>query len=451
MTVGSPMKLILQFSIPLLLGNIFQQMYNLVDTIIVGRYLGLSALSSVGATGSITFLIIGFCLGACSGLAIPVAQQFGARKYKEMRSYVMNGAYVAAALAVLMTVMTLVLCRWMLTAMNTPEDIYEGSYIYLMIIFAGIPFTILYNVVSGILRSLGDSKTPFLFLLLSTVINIVLDLVLIIVAQMGIAGAALATIAAQAVSGILCFLYMKRKYEILKIEKEERRLDWGKVKTLSIMGIPMGLQYSITAIGTIMMQSAINALGTVYVAAFTAAAKIKQFAMCPYDGFANASATFCSQNLGAKKIDRIYKGLGSSILVSVIYSIGIGIVLILAGSKIAMIFVTGEEAEVAEVLGYAQQYLTCTGYFYVLLALLNNVRMTIQGLGYSGLSMWAGLSELVARGVMSLFVIPKYGFIAVCFTDQTAWAAASVCVVLLFQYVMRRIRKQLPDQKATPR
>lgn len=440
MTTGSPMKLILQFSIPLLLGNLFQQMYNLVDTIIVGKYLGLNALSAVGATGAITFLIIGFCLGACSGLAIPVAQQFGAAKYDQMRGYVTNAMYVAGFLAIIMTIATMLGCRWILEAMGTPADIIDGSYDYLIIIFAGIPFTILYNVVSGVIRALGDSKTPFKFLVVATIINIILDLVFIIVLGFGVSGAGLATIMAQAISGVLCFIFMKKRFPILKSTKQERALDWKKVRVLAVMGLPMGLQYSITAIGSIMLQSAINGLGTVYVATYTAAGKIKQFAMCPFDGFANASATFCSQNLGAKKIDRIYKGLRSSIFASLIYAIFIGVVLIFAGGKLALIFVDASETEV---LANVSFYLKCAGYFYVMLAILNNTRMTIQGLGYSGLSIWCGLTELAARGIMSLFVIPKYGFIAACFTDQSAWLSAAIVVIILFEYVMRRIKKNI--------
>lgn len=437
MTNGSPMKLILQFSVPLLFGNIFQQMYNLVDTIIVGRALGLNALSSVGATASIIFLIIGFCLGTCSGIVIPVAQQFGAQKYSQMRSYVMNAAYLALFLAISVTVLTVLCCRPILMAMRTPEDIFQGAYDYLIVIFYGIPFTFLYNVTSGVIRALGDSKTPFYFLVLSTILNVGLDLAFILYFHLGVAGAAYATVTAQAVSGILCLWYMKKKFDILICSREEIRLDFKKIRTLFTMGVPMGLQYSITAVGSIMMQSAVNSLGTIYVSACTAATKIKQFAMCPYDAFATASSTFGSQNLGAKKIDRIGKGLQSSLFISICYSIVIGFVLVFFGSKIALIFVDASETKVLE---YVQLLLTCSGFFYVFLALLNNIRMTIQGLGYSGLSMIAGASELIARAVMSLFVIPRVGYLAVCFTDQTAWIAATICVVILYHHVMKNIR-----------
>ncbi len=440
LTVGKPLQLILQFSIPLVFGNLFQQMYNMVDTIIVGRYLGLNALTSVGSTTSINFLIIGFCLGTCAGLAVPIAQQFGAKDYGRMRSFMMNAAYVSIGLAVILTLVTCLLCDNILIWMKTPEEFYQGAYDYLFVIFLGIPFTFLYNVVSGIIRALGDSKTPFYFLVLSTVLNVCLDLLFIIVFQMGTAGAAWATILAQAAAGVLCFFYMKCKYEVLKTNRQEWKFRPDYIKILFVMGVPMGLQYSITAIGSIMLQSAVNGLGAVYVSAYTTALKVKQLAMCPYDAFATASATFGSQNLGAGQIKRIKEGLTSGIFVAVIYSIGIGLVLIFAGSKIAMLFISGSETEV---LGYVQKILTCAGFFYFFLAILNCTRQTIQGLGYSAVAMFAGCSELAARGVMSLFVIPTFGFIAVCFTDQLAWIAATSVVVPVFLAIIKRLEKRI--------
>lgn len=443
LTEGKPLQLILQFSIPLVFGNLFQQMYNMIDTIIVGRYLGLSALTSVGSTTSITFLIIGFCLGTCAGLGVPVAQQFGAKNYEKMRAFIMNAAYVSIFLAAALTLVTCLLCDNILIWMRTPEEFFQGAYDYLFVIFLGIPFTFLYNVVSAIIRAMGDSRTPFYFLVLSTVLNVCLDLIFIIVFQWGTAGAAWATILSQAAAGVLCFFYMKRKYDILTFSCQERKIRMDYIKILFVMGVPMGLQYSITAIGSIMLQSAVNTLGSVCVSAYTAALKVKQLAMCPYDAFATASATFGSQNLGAGQLKRIREGLKSGIFISVIYSVGIGAVLIFAGSKIAMLFVSGSETEV---LGLVQQLLTCAGFFYVFLAFLNCTRMTIQGLGYSAIAMFAGCSELIARGVMALFVIPRFGYSAVCFTDQTAWIAATLVVMPVFFAIMRRLERRKLSQ-----
>lgn len=439
MTSGKPLQLIWQFSIPLVFGNLFQQMYNMVDTIIVGKYLGLSALTSVGATASITFLIIGFCMGTCSGMGVPVAQFFGAGDYTAMRKYVMNAGYLGIFIAAVLTVLTCLLCGSILTWMQTPADIYQGAYDYLFIIFLGIPFTILYNVVSAIIRAMGDSRTPFYFLVLSTLLNVVLDLLFIIVFQMGVAGAAWATILAQAIAGILCFFYMKRKYDILTFTKQEKKLDMSCMKRLAVMSVPMGLQFSITAIGSIMLQSAVNILGSVYVSAYTAAVKVNQLAMCPFDAFATAASTFGSQNLGAKQFKRIRQGLFNSVLIAVIYGVAIGILLVLAGSKIALLFVDSGETVV---LGYIQQMLNYSGCFFWLLAFLNCFRLTIQGLGYSVIAMFAGCSELAARGVMSLAVIPVLGFTGVCLTSPLAWLAANCVVIPVFFAIVRRLERR---------
>ena len=444
MTQGNPISLILKFSMPLILGNLFQQLYNMVDTIIVGRALGLNSLTAVAATTSLNFLIVGFVLGVCSGLAIPVAQRFGAGDYKKMRNYVANAAYVAIAMALVITVVTTGCCHVILRWMKTPESIFAESYAYFWVICLGIPFTFLYNTVSGIIRALGDSRTPFYFLVISTLLNIVLDLVFIITLHWGVAGAAWATIIAQALSGFMCLIYMKKKYAILKSTREERKLNFRAVGTLLMNGVPMGLQYSITAIGTIMLQSSVNVLDAVYVSAYAAATKVKQLAMAPFDGIANACSTFCSQNLGAGKLDRIRKGVKDGVGIGLVYAIAIAFVLFFAGSRIAWMFVDRSETEV---LGAVQQLLSCAAFFYPMLAILNCVRMTLQGLGFGAIAIFAGWLELAARALMALFVIPKFGFIAVCFTDQAAWVVAAVFVVIVFLVEMSHLEKRAAARK----
>ena len=444
MTQGNPISLILKFSIPLILGNLFQQLYNMVDTIIVGRALGLNSLTAVAATTSLNFLIVGFVLGVCSGLAIPVAQRFGAGDYKRMRNYVANAAYVALALALILTVLTTSLCHVILHWMKTPENIFAESYAYFWVICLGIPFTFLYNTVSGIIRALGDSRTPFYFLVISTILNIVLDLTFILVFHMGVAGAAWATIIAQAMSGVLCLIYMKKKYAILKTSPEERKLNLRAAGILLINGLPMGLQYSITAIGAIMLQSSVNVLDAVYVSAYAAATKVKQLAMAPFGGIANACSTFCSQNLGAGKLERIRKGLKDGVLIGLIYAMAIAFVLFFAGSKIAWMFVNRSETEV---LAAVQQLLSCAAFFYPVLGILTSVRMTLQGLGFGIIAIFAGWLELAARALMALFVIPKFGYIAVCFTDQIAWVVAAVFVVIVFFVEMHRLERRAAQKK----
>lgn len=277
MTKGSPIRLILGFAIPLFFGMLFQQFYNLVDMIIVGRFLGASALAAVGATGSINFMIIGFCMGVCNGFAIPVAQKFGAKDEKQLRYYVANSVWLSIIFAVVMTVTVSLLCRNILVWMDTPADIFDASYAYIIVIFIGIPVTYLYNLLSGIMRSLGDSKSPLIFLVISSVLNIAFDVIAIAGMHLGVAGAAGATVLAQAISGVCCLIYLIKKFPILRVHGEEWRWRGHFVARLCSMGIPMGLQYSITAIGSVILQTAVNGLGSVVVASMTAGGKLSMF------------------------------------------------------------------------------------------------------------------------------------------------------------------------------
>lgn len=440
MTEGNPLTIILKFSIPLVLGNIFQQLYNLVDTIIVGKTLGLEALTAVGATGALGFLVLGFVLGTSNGMSIPVAQQFGAKKFSEMRKYMINAAYLSILFAILLGFSTTFFCKNILGFMKTPESIFNMSYEYFVVICMGIPCTYLYNTVSGMIRAMGDSKTPFYFLIISTILNIFLDLAFIVIFKMGVAGAAWATILAQGVSGIICIIYMLKKYEIVYPMKDEKRLRMKYINRLLINSVPMGLQFSITAIGSIMLQSAINVLDTVYVSAYAGALKIKQLSMCPFDAVASAAGTFGGQNLGAGKFDRVDKGLYSGIKISFVYAVLMGIVLVTNGSKIAWLFIDPGETEVLMAL---QKYLNYQGIFFWILSVLVITRMMIQALGYSAISMFAGLSELIARGAMSLFVIPVFGYSAACFTDITAWMSALCVVVPVYIFIRKKLKKKL--------
>lgn len=439
MTEGRPLGLILRFALPLLIGNLLQQGYNLVDAAIVGRFLGTGALASVGASSSVQFLVMGFCIGACCGFCVPVAQKFGARDYSSMRRYIYNSFILTAVLAVVLTVACALLCTNILEILSTPADVFQGAWVYLFILFLGIPFTLLYNLTSGIMRAIGDSKTPFIFLAISTILNVFFDLFCIVVLKWGCAGAAIATVSAQAISGFLCLFYIIRKYPVLKMQKEECHLIGDYQKTLMIMGFPMGLQFSITAIGSMVMQSANNGLGSVYVSAFTAASRLKMFAMCPFDALATAVSTFCSQNYGAKKLDRIKQGLLQGTTVGVFYGIAVGIILIFFGRELSMIFVTGGEDAVLDASGQLLHY---SGYFYWALGILNVVRLCTQGLGYSGRAIFSGVVEMIARIVVSVWFVPVFGFMAICFADQAAWVTAVMYILPTCIYCVKKIEKE---------
>ena len=429
MTSGRPLPQILNFTMPLLLGNLLQQTYSLVDAVIVGKFLGINALASVGASTSVVFLILGFCNGCCGGFGIPVAQKFGARDYGVLR--------LATVMSLSIALVTSLLCRDILQWMRTPENIFQGAYAYLLITFIGIPCTFFYNLLSSIIRALGNSRTPFWFLLFSTVLNIVLDLFCILVLGWGVAGAGIATVLSQGISALLCYRYMMRHFEILQPRsREEREYSPRLARTLLTIGVPMGLQFSITAIGSIMLQSANNALGTACVAAFTAAMRIKMFFMCPLESLGIAMATYSGQNYGAGKPERVWAGVRASTLLMLIYWAFAFAVLMTGARAIALLFV---EASESEILDDAALFLHVSVSFFPVLGLLCILRYTIQGVGYTNLAMLSGVSEMVARILVSLLAVPSLGYIAVCFGDPTAWVFAVAFLVPAFAWVYRRL------------
>lgn len=438
LTFGKPLPLILSFVFPLLMGNMLQQTYSLVDAAIVGKFLGINALASVGASSSVIFLILGFCNGCCSGFSIPVAQKFGARDYHVMRGYVMNSLRLSAYMSVTLAIITSLFCATILRMMATPESIFEGAYRYLLITFIGIPCTFFYNLLSGIIRALGDSKTPFWFLLFSTLLNIMLDLLCIVVLGWGVSGAAIATVVAQGVSAILCYAYMKQKYEVLKSSEQERRFQWHLSKRLLVIGVPMGLQFSITAIGSIMLQSANNALGTACVAAFTAAMRIKMFFLTPLESLGMAMATFAGQNYGAGRPERVWQGVKASLGIMLVYSACMAVVLWAGARTIALLFV---EANELEILDKTAQFLHTSVSFFPVLGTLCVLRYTIQGVGYTAFSMFSGVMEMIARILVSLFAVPVFAYTAICFGDPIAWIAADIFLIPAFIYVYHRIKR----------
>ena len=436
MTEGPPLKLILGFFIPMLFGLLFQQLYNMADTIIVGKFLGVKALAAVGSTGSINFMIIGFCLGVCSGFAIPVAQKFGEKNMKALRRFVANSGWLAAIFAVVMTFAVCIFCRDILVLMQTPEDIIEGAYSFIFVIFLGIPATYLYNLLSCTIRSLGDSTTPLIFLVFSSVVNVLLDLFTILVLDMGVAGAGWATITAQAVSGILCLIYMRRKFTILKMDEEEWKPDRHYMKILCNMGIPMGLQYSITAIGSVILQTSVNSLGSMAVASVTAGSKISMFFCCPFDALGSTMATYGGQNVGARKLDRIDKGLKAGTLIGCIYAVAAFAVLLFMGQWVALMFVDPGETEI---LKNTQLFLIANSLFFIPLLGVNVVRFMIQGLGYPRLAILAGVCEMAARSFVGFCLVPLFGYLAVCIANPVAWIAADLFLIPAYRYVMKSL------------
>jgi len=428
MTSGNSLKLIISFCIPMIIGNLLQQLYSMVDAVIVGKCIDLNALAAVGATGSICFLVIGFATGVCSGFCILVSQEYGADNYSKMRKYVANSCWLCLIISIVLTVLTLALTRSLLELMKTPDDIIEQAYKYLLMIFAGLPVTIFYNLLASVLRALGDSRSPLIFLGIASVINIILDYVFIQFCNMGVSGAGLATVIAQGISTVFCFVYMRRKFDILSFEKDEIAFNGKDSVRLMSIGIPMALQYSITAIGSITLQTAINNLGTVYVAAVTAAQKIQMIAQGPMECLGTAMATYCGQNRGARKYNRISKGLRESMIVSVIYCILACGILVAFGRYISLLFIDKNDVDVID---HAMYYLKINSIMFPLLGILFIIRNSLQGLGYSLLPMMAGFTELIARVGVVVLLVGTYGYTGVCIASPVAWFMADILLFVI--------------------
>lgn len=439
LTEGNPLSLILGFSIPVLLGYLFQQLYNVTDTIIVGKCLGVEALAAVGSTGAVNFLIIGFVNGVCSGFSIPVANRFGAKDYSSMRRFIANIIYLTIIFSIVMTVLTVVFCRPLMRLMLTPEDIIGRADSYIRIIFAGIPLCFLYNITSGIIRSLGDSKTPVFFLVLSSILNIALDLIFIINFHWDVQGAALATIISQGVSGIASLLYMIKKYPLIRPDSTEKKLDARTCRTLCGVGIPMGLQYSITAIGSVILQTSVNTLGSGAVASVTAAQKVSMFFCTVFDALGTTMATFGGQNTGAGKYDRLRAGVRSSMLISIMYSIFAFILFIFAGKLFISLFINSSTDK--QIINNAHLFLLENSAAYILLAAVNIYRFMIQGMGYSRFAVLSGVLEMVARALIGIFMISRFGFICAGLASPLAWIFADSFLLPAFHSCRKKLYK----------
>ena len=440
MTVGKPMKMLLNFTIPVFVGNVFQQLYSMADAVIVGKFVGTKGLAAVGATGTINFLIIGFLMGLTTGFTVLTSQKFGAGRMEEMRKTVGNAAILSAVVAALMTAVSMLGMHRLLIFMHTPEDIFDGAYGYIMIICAGIFTQVLYNLVSSVLRALGNSKTPLYFLILAAGLNIVLDLVFIIFFHWGAPGAAWATVISQGISGLLCLVYIWKAVPELKLKKEDWRFEPGIAGKQISVGIPMGLQYSITAIGTMMVQSSLNILGSYAVAAFTAGNKIENIFTQAFVAIGTTISTYNAQNIGAGKLDRVRQGFRSTDVIGCVYAVVAGFILFFAGKYFSYLFISDNAAVVIPMV---DTYLRCVGMFLIPLYVVNCYRNGYQGMGYGLLPMLSGVAELFGRGVMAIIAANKKSYLLACMASPFAWIVATVLLIVLYFYVMKDMKKKL--------
>lgn len=449
MTSGNSAKQLLVFALPLMVGNLFQQFYNMADSMIVGKYLGTAALGAVGSTGSLNFLILGFVSGLAAGFCIPIAQFFGAKDFVNLRRCVANMIYLAVGITAVLTVLTGLFTDDILRLLDTPEDIFDDAYRYIIVLFLGMAATMFYNILASLLRALGDSRSPLIFLVIASVINVALDLFFILVCKMGVLGAGVATVIAQAISGLLCLVYIIRKSTVLRLESKDWRPSLRMMKKLLYLGLPMALQFSITAVGSLILQQSVNRLGTTYVSAVSAGNKTSMMLTQPMEAMGVALATFCGQNLGAGKIDRARRGVHQGLAMTAVYVAAATVVSLVFGRYLALMFVSSDEIAV---IGNIQTLLAIVGLFYWSLGILFVYRNAVQGLGYGVPAMAAGLFELVARAVIGIVAVPLFGFKAACFAGPLAWVAADLLLIPVFYIVIFKLKKRYhhSDNSVTP-
>ena len=430
MTVGKPMKVIINFTLPIFIGNVFQQFYNMADAVIVGKFVGTKALAAVGSTGTIMFLIWGFVAGMTAGFTVLTAQKFGAGDMDGMRKTVAGAGILSLGIGLFLTIVFMAFMKPLLILMNTPADIFQDAYKYIMIICAGIFTQVMYNLLAGILRALGNSKTPLYFLLFSAGLNIVFHL--------GAAGAAYATVIAQGVSALLCLVYIIKKVPILKLDRWDFKLDGHLVRQQLAIGFPMALQYSITAIGAMMVQAALNVLGSVHVAAFTAANKIEQVATQVYVALGTTMATYCAQNMGAGKVKRISRGFRATTIMGSIYSVVFGVLVFFFGNMLTGLFVS---ENLDQIVGLVDIYMKCVALFFIPLNVVNVYRNGIQGMGYGFLPMTAGIAELAGRGLTAVVASHYKSYLGICLASPVAWIFASALLLVMYFGIMNKYKK----------
>ncbi len=435
LTQGRPLTQILLFAVPLVLGTVFQQLYSFVDTVLVGRLISVSALAAVGTTYSLNFLILGFVQGLCVGFGILLAQSFGAQDREDLQRYFLSGCVLAVVFSVILTVITVLTAEPLLRLIQTPEDILGMAADYIRVIFLGIPAAMLYNYSAGALRAVGDSRHPFYFLLFSCALNIVLDYVFIVPLGGGVAGAAWATVLSQLISGLLNLYWLLGRIRILKDRRQGIAVSAQHMKRLCVVGLPMGFEYSVSAIGAVVMQGAINSLGSVAVAAQTAGEKIRQMFTLPMESVGMAMATYVGQNYGARRIDRIRQGIRSGLTIQYTYCVAAWLAIFLLKRPCVGLVLGETTGAVAE---GAVQYLSIMSVLFFIHGSLMIMRNTLQGLGYSLQAVVSGVGELLGRSLGGWLAVAGFGFPAICLSNPMAWLFALIYCTVMVRYYLKK-------------
>ena len=443
MTQGNPLPLLVRFAVPLILGSLFQQLYSFVDTAIVGRCISAEALTAVGVTGSLNFLVLGFTMGSAMGFCIPISQAVGSGNKDEVSRNFWNGLYLSVAIGLLISVGVSFFTRPLLAMMKTPTELLGMATEYLTIILAGQITTVLYNYLSGVLRAFGDSKRPFWFLVISSFINVVLDFVLILVIPMGVAGAAVATVISQAISVILCVWWLAKKVDVIQTANASgeslMKISRAHMKQICVIGLPLGLEYSVCSIGNVVLQSSINTLGTVVAAAQVCGEKIRAIATLPMESMGMAVATYAGQNFGAKRMDRIKSGIKAGLIIQAVYCVAAWAILFIL-KKPAVYLLLGEVSS-AEALA-SVKYLSIITTLFIFHGSLMVFRNTVQGMGFGASALASSVMEIIGRSAAGLLAVHFNSFLLICVSAPMAWALACICCVGLCAYYIPKKSKE---------
>lgn len=437
MTMGNPFILLTGFVLPIFVGNLFQQLYLMSDTIIVSRLLGVDALAAVGAVSPFSFMVVGFAQGLTMGFTAILSQRFGAGDHEGMRKVYAMSTLLSIVISFLLTLIFTFLSRPMLKIVNTPENILDMAVEYISIIYIFLIFQVLYNLYSGVLRSLGDSKSPLIFMIISAITNIILDIVAIAVFHMGVGGAALATVISQGISALLCYIYIKKRFTILKPSKEEMKFDKSLSKVLLRVGLPGAFQYSITAISCILVQASLNNFGSDSVAAYSVASKIENMVTQFYPALGIGISTYAGQNLGAGELKRVRKGFRVSVYMNIIYSILALLLCRFFASPMTMIFIKGGSSET--VIQESILYVHTMSLFFIPLGFIFIFRTGCQGLGSGKIPMLSAIIELVAR-TCTAFTLPYFfGFLGICLSNAVSWISAGFILPFVYLSFMKKL------------
>lgn len=441
LTEGNPWKLILFFSMPLMLGNVFQQMYTVVDTAVVGKGLGVQALAALGASDWLNWMMLGMLQGFTQGFGILMAQKFGSGEYKRLRQVLANAVLLSVLIAVLMTVCGEAFLGLFLDLLKTPEEIRPITMAYLRVLFGGLPVVVAYNLAACILRALGNGRTPLVAMVIASVTNIVLDLLFVLVFHWGVEGAAIATVIAQCISALYCFWHISR-ISVLRMKKEDWKFESALCGNLMKLGVPMAFQNSIIAVGGMIVQSIVNGFGVTFIAGYTATNKLYGILEVAATSYGFAMTTYSGQNLGAGKIERISKGIRAGMVIAMITSAIIAACMILFGKAILSCFITVDAGQGAEALAVAYHFLVLMSVWLPVLYVLHICRSCIQGLGNTILPMGSGIAEFIMRTGSALFLPALVGSVGVMYAEILAWFGADLILVPSYFIVMRKLKAE---------